>query len=251
MARKAKRRGKSGTGKAGSAAEQNRRPGFPERLALPRSGTSGGSPGAARRAMALHNAQRLAAADNMDPLDYRAQHRALEGDHGPAVERYGPSLRDAGGRIGTPHRTYDTLATLLRNGSIGSAEHDAGRAFEEDFRRARLDPLHASNPARIPAGGVTDLTDAMVVGRRRVKSAMTSLGGMATVAGSAVWAVLGTGRTVKEWAGDRQFGKDGRSLDEKVAKGIFVAALGVLAAHYGTLGRGARRGRGDSAGLGP
>ena len=52
-------------------------------------------------------------------------------------------------------------------------------------------------------------------------------------AGSAVWCILGTGQTVKEWAAACQFGQARGSLDQKVAKGIFVAALGVLAAHYG------------------
>lgn len=239
MTRRTKRRGK-GRGSASSRSsevEGTERPDFPDGLALPEPGGAKRVPGGVRRAMELHNARRLAAADSRDPLDYRARHPALDDGAGPAVERYGPSLRDSDGRIGTPHRTYDTLATLLRNGSIGSAEHDAGRAFEEDFQLAALDPLHAANPARIPAAGAVDLNDAMVAGRRRIRCAMAALGGIATAAGSSVWSILGTGRSVKEWASERQFGAEGRSLDEKVAKGVFVAALGVLAAHYGTLGR--------------
>ncbi len=194
--------------------------------------------GAARPAAAvleLYNDARLKAAAAREPMDYRMNHQALDGDRGPAVERFGLSLPDVAGDIGNPHRTYDTLATLRRNGSIAGAEYDAGRAFEEDFIWARLDPLHASNPARLPASGPAELSDLMVAGRRRVGGAMRALGGNATPAGSAVWCILGTGLTVKEWAAKCQFGQDGRSLDEKVAKGIFLGALGMLAVHYGTL----------------
>jgi hypothetical protein len=180
-----------------------------------------------------HNRARLAAAAAREPLDYREGHRALSENHGAAVERFGLSLPDIAGNVGTPHRSYDTLATLRRNGSIGAAEYDGGREFEEDFVRARLEPLHAADPGRLPGGGAADLTDAMVAGRRRIARAMAALGGIAMPAGSAVWGVLGAGLTVKEWAAGSQFGQGGRSLDEKVAKGILVCALGVLAAHYG------------------
>ena len=199
-----------------------------------------GGPGA----LEPYNKARQSAAAAREPLDYRMNHRALDGDKEAAVERFGLSLPDVAGDIGNPHRTYDTLATLRRNGSIAGPEYDAGRAFEEDFIRAKLEPLHASNPARIPASGPVELSDLMVAGRRRVGGAMRALGGTATPAGSAVWCILGTGLTVKEWAAKCQFGQGGRSLDEKVAKGIFLGALGVLAVHYGTLRRQARKGQG-------
>ncbi len=211
------------------------KPTFPGDLGAAGAARAAGS-GSVGRAAALlerHNRARLAAAAVREPLDYREGHRALGDDRGGAVERFGPSLPDVKGNIGTPHRAYDTLATLRRNHSIGAAEYDAGREFEEDFVRARLDPLHAADPGRLPGGGAAELSDAMVAGRRRIARAMAALGGTAMPAGSAVWGVLGAGLTVKEWAAKCQFGQGGRSLDEKVAKGILVCALGVLAAHYG------------------
>ena len=214
------------------------KPGFPGDLRaakLPGRAAAAGTQRSAVAKLELYNETRLAAAAAREPLDYRQSHRALEGDGNPAVVRFGLSLPDAAGDIGNPHRTYDTLATLRRNGSIAGAEYDAGRAFEEDFARARLDPLHASDPARLPAGGPAELSDLMVAGRRRVASTMGALGGTATPAGSAVWCILGNGLTVKEWSAKCQFGQGGRSLDEKVAKGIFLGALGMLAVHYGTL----------------
>jgi hypothetical protein len=203
-------------------------------MRIPARAAGAGSPRRAAALLERHNRERLAAAAAREPLDYREGHRALSEDRGAVVERFGLSLPDTRGNIGSPHRSYDTLATLRRNGSIGDAEYGAGREFEEDFVRARLEPLHASDPGRLPGGGAADLSDAMIAGRRRVSLAMAALGGMTMPAGSAVWCILGTGVTVKEWAARSQFGQAGRSLDEKVAKGIFLGALGVLAVHYGT-----------------
>ena len=179
-----------------------------------------------------HNRRRTGTAEVLTPLDFRGQHRAVGQDRKPVVERVARQMPDAEGRPGHPHRAYDTLATLFRNGSIDADELAAGRSFEEDFRLARLDPLHASNPARIRAGGVADLSDGMLAGREKIARAMTALGGYASPAGSALWIVLGGGWTLKDFARSSQLA-GGRSLDEKVAKGIFVGALGVLAVHYG------------------
>ena len=130
-----------------------------------------------------------------------------------------------------------SLALLLRNGTIRDQEHDAGRKFEEDFALARLDPLHASDPGRIPGRRQLELNDAIIAGRAKTRATMAALGGPTTPVGSSVWCVLGLGQTLKEWAGNCQFGQGGRSLDERVAKGVFLAALSVLALHYGTARR--------------
>ena len=242
MAKKNRRKGRLGSAKRASDTPPGK-PAFPFALEPSAPGRKCSGEGGSRRielTVQSYNRQRRAASEAREPLDFRAQHGALEGDRGASVERLSRALPDAEGRIGNPHRTYDTLATLKRNGAIDDAELEAGRAFEEDFNRARLNSLHASNPARIPASGVAELSDSMVAGRQRVNRAITALGGTATPAGAAVWCILGEGRTVKEWAAACQFGQARGSLDQKVAKGIFVAALGVLAAHYGTSRRGQR-----------
>ncbi len=232
MAKGARRKGKAkGRPDRAKALALPEKPGFPAALEAARG--ERGDKDAPTAALARYNRRRLAAAAAREPLDFRAGHRALEDDREAALERLGHARPDAKGGIGNPHRAYDTLATLRRNGTIGAAELEAGRAFEEDFARASLNALHASNPARIPATCVAELSDGMVAGRQRVKRAMAALGGSATPAGSAVWCILGTGQTVKEWAAACQFGQTRGSLDQKVAKGIFVAALGILAAHYG------------------
>ena len=51
--------------------------------------------------------------------------------------------------------------------------------------------------------------------------------------GSAVWHVAGLGQSIKEWS--VQEGWNGRPLSQPEARGILVAALGMLAMHYGYL----------------
>lgn len=247
MAQKQDRRARKET--AESRGKSGARPGYP-RLELPPEPPLPDAPlsdrkaweayavaclARSRRVAALiqaHGRQRTLAGEAREPLDFRAQHRAVSDERGAVVERLAQQIPDSEGRAGHPHRAYDTLATLFRNGSIDGDELAAGRQFEEAFRLARLDPLHASNPARIKASGPRDLSDGMVAGREAVARALATLGGYASPAGSAIWWVLGSGHTIREFAQSTQLG-GGRSLDEKTAKGLFVGALGVLAAHYG------------------
>ena len=81
------------------------------------------------------------------------------------------------------------------------------------------------------ASGRTDLTDAQVDARRRVGAAMDALGGLGSPAGGCVWHVVGLQRSIREWAMRQGWG--GRPVSEKQAQGILIAALGVLASHYG------------------
>ncbi len=164
MSKRAKHRGR-GKGRGRGCADRARALALPGKPAFPAVLEPAASGDGAPAALERYNRQRLAAATAREPLDFRARHRALEEDREVALERFGHALPDACGGIGNPHRAYDTLATLRRNGTIGGAELEAGRAFEEDFFRARLNALHASNPARIPATGVAELSDAMVAGR--------------------------------------------------------------------------------------
>ena len=56
-------------------------------------------------------------------------------------------------------------------------------------------------------------------------------GGISSPAGSCVWHVMGMQRSVREWAIRQGWG--GRPVRQEQAQGILVAALGVLAAHFG------------------
>jgi hypothetical protein len=57
---------------------------------------------------------------------------------------------------------------------------------------------------------------------------MATLGGIGSPAGSCVWHVCGMQCSLREWA--LRQGWNGRPLDQQEARGILLAALGVLAA---------------------
>ena len=139
---------------------------------------------------------------------------------------------DPDGRPVVHHRTVDTLGIMLRAGTITEDMHDAARDFQAQFTIACLDPVVCLPFDRLRgASGRTDLTDAQVDARRRVGTVMDALGGMGSPAGGCVWHVVGLQRSVREWA--MRLGWCGRPISEKQAQGMLIAALGVLASHYG------------------
>jgi hypothetical protein len=140
--------------------------------------------------------------------------------------------KDPDGRIVYHHRTVDTLGKMLRAGTIDQAMHDAAMDFQAAFIIAQLDPLRSPLLTRIPGNGhPTDLSDTQMEARRRVHAALDALGGISSPAGSCVWHVIGCQRSIREWA--MRLGWGGRPVDQTEARGILVAALGMLAAHYG------------------
>lgn len=139
---------------------------------------------------------------------------------------------DPDGRPVLHHRTVDTIGRMLRSGAITKEMHDAARDFEATFTVARFDPVVCMTLDRIPGtGSAADLTDAQVDARRRVGNALDALGGLGSPAGSCVWHVVGVQRSIREWSMRQGWG--GKSIGEKQAHGILVAALGVLAGYYG------------------
>ena len=155
----------------------------------------------------------------------------------PVIHRHDDMLEpvyeaDPDGRPVVHHRTVDTLGIMLRAGSITKDMHDAARDFQAQFTIACLDPVVCLPFDRLRgASGRTDLTDAQVDARRRVGAVMDALGGMGSPAAGCVWHVVGLQRSVREWA--MRLGWCGRPMSEKQAQGILIAALGVLASHYG------------------
>jgi hypothetical protein len=136
------------------------------------------------------------------------------------------------GNAAPRHHTVDTLARLYEGGVIDSALLEAGREFERAFAAAALDPLRTMPLERVLGNGQgLHVADGISLARWRLHSAFTALGGQASPAGSACWEVLGLGRSLREWA--LGHGWRGRPLRQETAQGILVAALGVLAGHYG------------------
>jgi len=165
--------------------------------------------------------------ETMRPSKWRLQHGGLT-----------EPIREADPETGTPvqhHRAVDSLGQMLANGTITHEMHDAGAMFRTQFRAAALDGMRTMQMVRLAAGTVTALTERQVDARDRVARAMAALGGWDSAAGSCMWHVVGLEYSIREWA--MGYGWSGRVVNPAQAQGMVVAALGVLAAHYGTAPR--------------
>ena len=139
---------------------------------------------------------------------------------------------DPEGRIVVHHRVVDTLGRMLKAGTITHVMVDAGRTFERQFILAQLDPLRAPDIRRVPGNGREPDPDDMTLGaRRRVNGALQALGGHDGPLGSVAWHVLGCGCSVRDWALRQGWGA--RRVRQEQAQGMLIAALDLLAGHYG------------------
>ena len=131
------------------------------------------------------------------------------------------------------YRTVDTLALMLRNGSITGAMHDAGQQFSQDFARAFGSGVASPKLDGLPGGTAPGqmMVERNAGAARAVRDALEAVGGSGSPAGSALWYVAGLGQSVREWA--LRQGWAGKAISLHEAKGILVAGLGVLARHYG------------------
>jgi hypothetical protein len=121
---------------------------------------------------------------------------------------------------------------MLRAGTITEEMDDAAKDFQAAFIIANLDPLRAVPILRVPGTGrEPELNERQLDARRRVHQSLEALGGLSSPAGSCVWHVVGLQRSVREWAIRQGWG--GRAVRQEQAQGILVAALGVLAGHFG------------------
>jgi hypothetical protein len=163
------------------------------------------------------------AEDLSKPSKWRLQHGA-----------FSEPIRDTDPETGSPvqhRRAVDTVGLMLINGTITAEMHDAAVVFRTKFRAAALDDLQAMAWDRLPGGAGDSMTERQAAARRHVAEAMEALGGFDSAAGSAVWHVVGLECSVREWAQRQGWG--GRRVGAPQAQGMLVAALGVLAAHYG------------------
>lgn len=141
------------------------------------------------------------------------------------------------------YRTVDTLALMLRNGSITGAMHDAGQQFSQDFARAFASGVASSRLDGLPAGTTPGqmMVEKNAGAARAVRDALEAVGGSGSPAGSAHWYVAGLGQSVREWA--LRQGWAGKAISLHEAKGILIAGLGVLARYYGYDRSGSARSR--------
>ena len=145
-------------------------------------------------------------------------------------------IREADPETGSPvqhRRAVDTLGLMLANGTITAEMHESAVLFRTRFRAAALDALQPMpwDRVRVPGGSGDGITERQAAARRHVASAMEAMGGFGSAAGSALWHVVGLECSVREWAQCQGWG--GRLVGAPQAQGMLVAALCVLAAHYG------------------
>jgi hypothetical protein len=158
----------------------------------------------------------------------------------PTPERYKHSgveildraIADDEGRPSQPYRSIDILQLLERRGVITHGMWLAGDRFRTSFRRAQLDPLKAADMARpVISGGKPQLPMTSTENAREsVWRAILAVGGLNSAGGSCIWHVIGWERTLKEWALEQ--GWNGRRVSQDAARGILIASLGTLEAHY-------------------
>ena len=139
---------------------------------------------------------------------------------------------DPDGRIVLHHRVVDTLGRMLKAGTITEPMVEAGRKFQRQFILAQLDPLRAPDVRRVPGNGSeADPGDISLAAREQVHHALRALGGHDAALGSVAWHVLGCGCSLREWT--LRQGWNGRQLRPEQATGVLIAALDLLARHYG------------------
>lgn len=156
--------------------------------------------------------------------------RLRRGDVAPVPR----AIADEAGNPSLPYRSVDTLARMLRQGSVTPAMCQAADDFRAQFARASLDPLGAPDLRRPPraTGHGLELSEQQVEARRRVWRALTAVGGIASPAGSCIWHVLGCEWSLRQWALREGWGA-GRAMSPETAAGVLVGALGVLRVLYG------------------
>ena len=130
-------------------------------------------------------------------------------------------------------RTIDTLALMLRNRTITEPMHDAGQQFSQDFARAFTSGVASSRMDGMPVGTTPGemLVERNAGAARAVRQALNAVGGSSSPAGSALWFVAGLGMSVRDWS--IRLGWSGKAMSKEEGKGIFIAALGMLARYYG------------------
>jgi len=141
---------------------------------------------------------------------------------------------EAGTQYRTEHfRCIDSLALLLRHGTITTAMHEAGARFHRTFVTAQMHPSGAPplDRARSGAPSREGLSERVVMARQSLDRALDAVGGINSPGGCALWHVVGLGCSVKEWS--VREGWNHRPINPHEAKGIVITALGVLAPYYG------------------
>jgi hypothetical protein len=176
-----------------------------------------------------------AEAADVSPSPERRQH--------DQIAKFEKTVADTAGLIGRPFRVVDTTGRMLAAGTITPEQHAAGVRFADDFGRASLSAVRAVDWARpnVGRGALPDATVMLFGPRERVWRALGAVGGMASPAGSCLWAVLGEGYSLRHWA-------TLRGLKPQAASRVLRGALAALVTFYDSGGDAGRRKRAPGLG---
>ena len=152
------------------------------------------------------------------------------------IERVPRPIEDANGDWSRPLRALDTISCMLREKTITEREAKAANLFHDEFRRAHLDGLFASDTTRIPVVLANGNNGRFAMGseaaRLAVMGAIDALGGVGSPGGSCAWHVLGCELPLTRWALEVGWGT--RRVWRLQASGILITDLGILRAYYAT-----------------
>ncbi len=145
------------------------------------------------------------------------------------------------GDVRRVRRTVDVLARMHQNRTITASMMKAGRRFQRVFHDARFDGRGRSSFADgVPSargrkrggrGQPSSAADRALDAREELAQAIGMLGGHGSPGASAAWFVLGEEDAIRDFARRTGWG-GGRTMTEEVARGVLVAALGVLAGYW-------------------
>jgi len=136
---------------------------------------------------------------------------------------------DSQGGVGVPYRVEGLLGRLERHGDIGPGERMAGERFQELFEAAHGGSLCAVDMARSCHAEAAGEPKG-VLAREEVHRALMAMGGHGSASASVAWFILGHQMTLREWS--VREGWNGRAVSPHVTKGLLIATLGILKAHF-------------------
>jgi hypothetical protein len=119
------------------------------------------------------------------------------------------------------------LERMERLGEITPPQRAAGEDFARLFRTASLDTLQAASMERPHTTKGMRTSEPIEPARRQIGLAFDVLGGLGSAGADVCWHVLGCEVSFRDYEAR------GGGMRREAAKGALIAALGVLARHFG------------------
>ena len=141
------------------------------------------------------------------------------------VELSTRQIIDEHGDIAVPFRATSVAGSLFKKRHIDVFGLQAAEEFGKDFYLAGLNGLQASRFERL-GHSKEFLTERRLKALQRLYKAQIALGGIGSSCERAAWYVLGMGFDMTQYCQIER-------INDRIAKGILIGAIGVLSKHYG------------------